>query len=47
MIATVDVFPMAERVSCPTLILHARSDTRVPAPDATELAALIDDFLAD
>ncbi|MFY1699630.1 MULTISPECIES: alpha/beta fold hydrolase [unclassified Solwaraspora] len=43
MIATMDVFPLVERVRCPTLILHARGDPRVPASDATELAALIGD----
>lgn len=43
MITTMDVFPLAGQVRCPTLILHARNDPRVPASDATELAALIDD----
>ncbi|MFV2022427.1 alpha/beta fold hydrolase [Micromonospora sp. LOL_023] len=43
MIATIDVFPLARQVRCPTLILHSRGDTRVPATDARELASLIND----
>ncbi|MFY1674562.1 alpha/beta fold hydrolase [Plantactinospora sp. WMMB334] len=36
-----DMFPFATKITCPTLILHSRGDTRVPATEATELAALI------
>ncbi|MFY1637876.1 alpha/beta fold hydrolase [Solwaraspora sp. WMMB335] len=42
-LATMDVFPLARQVRCPTLILHSRGDPRVPVSDATELASLIDD----
>ncbi|WFE27991.1 alpha/beta fold hydrolase [Solwaraspora sp. WMMD791] len=42
-LATMDVFPLARQVRCPTLILHSRGDTRIPAADARELASLIDD----
>ncbi len=41
--ARIDVSAIAHRVSCPTLILHSRHDTRVPASQASELAALIPD----
>jgi pimeloyl-ACP methyl ester carboxylesterase len=32
---------MASRVRCPTLIVHARRDRRVPTSQARELAGLI------
>jgi pimeloyl-ACP methyl ester carboxylesterase/DNA-binding winged helix-turn-helix (wHTH) protein len=41
--ARIDVSGTAPRVSCPTLILHSRDDARVPAEQASELAALIPD----
>ena len=41
--ATIDVTDVATRVSCPTLVLHARHDLRVPLSVARELAALIPD----
>ncbi len=41
--ARIDVRDMAERVSCPTLILHARDDHRVPMRFGEELAAIIPD----
>lgn len=41
--ARIDVSDIAHRVQCPTLILHARNDVRVPASQAAELAALIPD----
>ncbi|WP_432838427.1 alpha/beta fold hydrolase [Dactylosporangium sp. CA-092794] len=41
--ARIDVSAVAHRVSCPTLILHSRDDARVPAAQASELAALIPD----
>ncbi|MCB0967374.1 MAG: alpha/beta fold hydrolase [Ilumatobacter sp.] len=41
--AAIDVSSIAEQVACPTLILHARDDVRVPASQAKELAALIPD----
>jgi len=37
------VSALAHRVECPTLILHSRNDIRVPASQASELAALIPD----
>jgi pimeloyl-ACP methyl ester carboxylesterase len=37
----IDVSTLASEVSCPTLILHARGDVRVPTSQARELAALI------
>jgi pimeloyl-ACP methyl ester carboxylesterase/DNA-binding winged helix-turn-helix (wHTH) protein len=37
----IDVSNLAARVSCPTLILHARDDQRVPVSQAIELATLI------
>lgn len=39
--ARIDVLDIAGRVQCPTLILHSRHDVRVPASQASELAALI------
>jgi pimeloyl-ACP methyl ester carboxylesterase/DNA-binding winged helix-turn-helix (wHTH) protein len=39
--ATIDVIEQAQQVRCPTLILHARHDLRVPLASARELAALI------
>jgi pimeloyl-ACP methyl ester carboxylesterase/DNA-binding winged helix-turn-helix (wHTH) protein len=41
--ASIDVRDMAERVSCPTLILHSRDDHRVPMRFGEELAAIIGD----
>jgi pimeloyl-ACP methyl ester carboxylesterase/DNA-binding winged helix-turn-helix (wHTH) protein len=41
--ARVDVRELAESVSCPTLIMHARDDHRVPMRYGEELAALIPD----
>jgi pimeloyl-ACP methyl ester carboxylesterase/DNA-binding winged helix-turn-helix (wHTH) protein len=41
--ARIDVRELAERVSCPTLIMHARDDHRVPMRYGEELAALIPD----
>lgn len=41
--ARIDVSDIAHRVQCPTLILHARDDVRVPATQAGELASLIPD----
>jgi pimeloyl-ACP methyl ester carboxylesterase/DNA-binding winged helix-turn-helix (wHTH) protein len=41
--AHIDVSALAPRVSCPTLILHARDDLRVPRAQAQDLAALISD----
>lgn len=39
--ARIDVTEAAANVTCPTLILHARDDHRVPLSSARELAALI------
>ncbi len=39
--AHLDVSAIAPRVACPTLILHARRDRRVPESQARELAGLI------
>jgi pimeloyl-ACP methyl ester carboxylesterase/DNA-binding winged helix-turn-helix (wHTH) protein len=39
--AQIDVADLAARVRCPTLIIHARGDTRVPQSQARELASLI------
>ena len=39
--AQIDVSDIAGQVQCPTLIVHSRHDVRVPASQATELAALI------
>jgi pimeloyl-ACP methyl ester carboxylesterase/DNA-binding winged helix-turn-helix (wHTH) protein len=41
--ARVDVRDEAERVACPTLIMHARDDHRVPMRFGEELAAIIPD----
>ncbi len=41
--ANLDVSALAARVACPTLIVHARGDRRVPTAQARELAALIPD----
>lgn len=41
--ARIDVRDLAERVSCPTLIMHACDDHRVPIRYGEELAALIRD----
>ncbi|WP_328768168.1 alpha/beta fold hydrolase [Streptomyces sp. NBC_00286] len=41
--ARIDVSDIAHRVECPTLIIHSRDDGRVPASQASELAALIPD----
>jgi pimeloyl-ACP methyl ester carboxylesterase/DNA-binding winged helix-turn-helix (wHTH) protein len=39
--AQIDVTGEAPKVNCPTLVVHARDDHRVPASSARELAALI------
>ncbi|WP_060886167.1 alpha/beta fold hydrolase [Streptomyces caniscabiei] len=39
----VDVSGIAHQVACPTLIIHARDDARVPVAQALELATLIPD----
>lgn len=41
--ARIDVSTIAQRVTCPTLIVHSRGDVRVPISQASELAALIPD----
>ncbi len=41
--AGIDVTDLAPRVSCPTLVMHARNEIRVPFTNARELAALIPD----
>jgi pimeloyl-ACP methyl ester carboxylesterase len=41
--ARIDVRELAQEVSCPTLIMHARDDHRVPMRYGEELAALIPD----
>ena len=41
--ANIDVAELATRVQCPTLVLHARDDRRVPTAQARELARLIPD----
>lgn len=41
--ANIDVFDLAAQVRCPTLVLHARRDHRVPTQQARELAAQIPD----
>ena len=41
--ARIDVSDLAPRVGCPTLLLHARGDLRVPMTNAQELAALVPD----
>jgi DNA-binding winged helix-turn-helix (wHTH) protein/pimeloyl-ACP methyl ester carboxylesterase len=48
--AQLDVSRIAPQVACPTLIVHARRDRRVPESQARELAGLIPDsvlYLAD
>jgi pimeloyl-ACP methyl ester carboxylesterase/DNA-binding winged helix-turn-helix (wHTH) protein len=48
--AQLDVSTIASQVACPTLIVHARRDRRVPESQARELAGLIPDsvlYLAD
>ena len=48
--AQLDVSTIAPQVACPTLIVHARRDRRVPESQARELAGLIPDsvlYLAD
>ncbi len=40
---SLDVSASAPQVRCPTLILHSRGDVRVPASQASELAALVPD----
>jgi pimeloyl-ACP methyl ester carboxylesterase/DNA-binding winged helix-turn-helix (wHTH) protein len=39
--ANIDVADLATRVRCPTLVLHAREDRRVPTAQARELARLV------
>ena len=39
--AEIDVTDLARRVTCPTLVLHARGDVRVPFEEGRLLAALI------
>lgn len=41
--ARIDVSDVVHQVQCPTLIVHSRDDVRVPASQASELAALIPD----
>lgn len=41
--ARIDVSELTPQVQCPTLILHARGDLRVPTAQARELATLIPD----
>lgn len=41
--ATVDVTAEARLVACPTLVMHARNDHRVPWSAAREMATLIPD----
>jgi len=41
--ATIDVRELAPKVTCPTLVLHAREDARVPYEEGRLLAALIPD----
>ncbi len=41
--AHIDVSDLAPQVRCPTLVVHARGDLRVPESQARELAALIPD----
>ncbi|MES2978457.1 MAG: LuxR C-terminal-related transcriptional regulator [Pseudomonadota bacterium] len=44
MVATfgqIDVSDLASRISCPTLVLHSRGDTRVPFEEGRRLAGLI------
>jgi DNA-binding CsgD family transcriptional regulator len=39
--ATVDVQSLAPKVACPTLVLHARNDARVPFEEGRLIASLI------
>jgi pimeloyl-ACP methyl ester carboxylesterase/DNA-binding CsgD family transcriptional regulator len=39
--AMLDVRDLARKVQCPTLVLHARGDARIPVEEGRELAALI------
>ena len=39
--ANIDVADLATQVQCPTLVLHARDDRRVPTAQARELARLV------
>ncbi|HET6939795.1 MAG TPA: alpha/beta fold hydrolase [Nocardioides sp.] len=41
--ANIDVADLATQVRCPTLVLHARDDHRVPTSQARELARLVPD----
>ena len=41
--ANIDVAHQATQVQCPTLVLHARDDRRVPTAQARELARLVPD----
>jgi pimeloyl-ACP methyl ester carboxylesterase/DNA-binding winged helix-turn-helix (wHTH) protein len=41
--ANIDVADLATQVQCPTLVLHARDDHRVPTSQARELARLVPD----
>jgi pimeloyl-ACP methyl ester carboxylesterase/DNA-binding winged helix-turn-helix (wHTH) protein len=41
--ANIDVADLATEVRCPTLVLHARDDHRVPTSQARELARLVPD----
>lgn len=41
--AHIDVTELAPRLACPTLVVHARGDQRVPRSQARELAGLIPD----
>jgi pimeloyl-ACP methyl ester carboxylesterase/DNA-binding winged helix-turn-helix (wHTH) protein len=41
--AQIDVSQIAPQVACPTLVVHARGDRRVPESQARELAGLIPD----
>ena len=40
-VGTLDVTPLAQQIRCPTLVLHARGDARVPFDEGRRLAALI------
>nr|MDT0663170.1 alpha/beta fold hydrolase [Micromonospora sp. DSM 115978] len=42
-LARINVSHLAHQVTCPTLIIHSRDDARVPASEATRLAAHIPD----
>jgi pimeloyl-ACP methyl ester carboxylesterase/DNA-binding winged helix-turn-helix (wHTH) protein len=41
--ATIDISDLAAQVTCPTLIMHARRDHRVPVEQAREIASLVPD----